>query len=269
MIALGGGVIGDLAGLAAALWMRGIDCVQIPTSLLAMVDSSVGGKTAVDLPAGKNLMGVFSQPKAVLIDPQALDTLPERERACGWGEMIKYAGIDARMNQLVHKALADIEPGSPAPLPTVDLILAAIDVKRRIVEADEREAGERRLLNLGHTVGHAVEAAAHWELSHGASVAIGMAILTRALVREGCLPDEMRADLETLLSKTGLPSAVPAALRARSDLDFSPESLLKLCQHDKKAGAADVALVLPVSPGCARIERTSWAKLLERIRAGL
>lgn len=133
--------------------MRGIDCVQIPTSLLAMVDSSVGGKTAVDLPAGKNLMGVFSQPKAVLIDPQALDTLPERERACGWGEMIKYAGIDARMNQLVHEALAGIEPGSPAPLPTVDLILAAIDVKRRIVEADEREAGERRLLNLGHTVG--------------------------------------------------------------------------------------------------------------------
>ena len=234
-----------------------------------MVDSSVGGKTAVDLPAGKNLMGVFSQPKAVLIDPQALDTLPERERACGWGEMIKYAGIDARMNQLVHEALVGIEPGSPAPLPTVDLILAAIDVKRRIVEADEREAGERRLLNLGHTVGHAVEAAAHWELSHGASVAVGMAILTRALVREGCLPDAMRVDLETLLSKTGLPSAVPAALRARSDLDFSPESLLKLCQHDKKAGAADVALVLPVSPGCARIERTSWAKLLERIRAGL
>ena len=269
VIALGGGVIGDLAGLAAALWMRGIDCVQMPTSLLAMVDSSVGGKTAVDLPAGKNLMGVFSQPKAVLIDPQALDTLPERERACGWGEMIKYAGIDARMNQLVHEALAGIEPGSPAPLPTVDLILAAIDVKRRIVEADEREAGERRLLNLGHTVGHAVEAAAHWELSHGASVAVGMAILTRALVREGRLPDEMRADLETLLAKTGLPSAVPAALRARSDLDFSPESLLKLCQHDKKAGAADVALVLPVSPGCARIERTSWAKLLERIRAGL
>lgn len=269
VIALGGGVIGDLAGLAAALWMRGIDCVQIPTSLLAMVDSSVGGKTAVDLPAGKNLMGVFSQPKAVLIDPQALDTLPERERACGWGEMIKYAGIDARMNQLVHEALAGIEPGSPAPLPTVDLILAAIDVKRRIVEADEREAGERRLLNIGHTVGHAVEAAAHWELSHGASVAIGMAILTRALVREGRLPDEMRVDLEMLLSKTGLPSAVPAALRARSDLDFSPESLLKLCQHDKKAGAADVALVLPVSPGCARIERTSWAKLLERIRAGL
>ena len=121
VIALGGGVIGDLAGLAAALWMRGIDCVQIPTSLLAMVDSSVGGKTAVDLPAGKNLMGVFSQPKAVLIDPQALDTLPERERACGWGEMIKYAGIDARMNQLVHEALAGIEPGAPAPLSLIHI----------------------------------------------------------------------------------------------------------------------------------------------------
>lgn len=275
VIALGGGVVGDLAGLAAALWMRGVSCIQIPTTLLAMTDSSVGGKTAVDLPSGKNLMGAFAQPAAVLVDPETLRTLPERELSCGWGEIIKYAGISEGMHAHVLRALgladgaAAPAAGAPVPHPDMALILEAIDVKRRIVEADEKEKGERRLLNLGHTVGHAVEAAARWELSHGACVGIGMAVLTRALVREGRLPSHMLETLEAMLARAGLWSRIPEHLAHRPDLDFSPEGLLAIARRDKKASSRGVALVLPAAPGQAVVEEVSWDALLQMIRLGL
>ncbi len=270
VIALGGGVVGDLAGLAAALYMRGIRCLQMPTSLLAMVDSSVGGKTAVDLEAGKNLMGVFSQPVGVLIDPEVLRTLPAREIYCGWGEIIKYAGLDPDVLAAVRQELGSGEDGSGlAPLPSVDLIARSIDVKRRIVSEDEKESGARRLLNLGHTAGHAVETASCYALSHGASVAIGMHILTKALVQEGKLPRAMLEDLEALLLKAGLPASLPPELLARPDLDFSTDKLLAIARHDKKSAGSGVNLVLPVAPGRAEVKKVSWEDFRAMLETGL
>lgn len=272
VIALGGGVTGDLAGLAAALYMRGIACLQIPTSLLAMVDSSVGGKTAVDLKAGKNLMGAFSQPVGVLIDPEVLATLPAREVSCGWGEIIKYAGLNESVRTLVDRTLvADRakEEDATVPLPNVDLIAHSIDVKRRIVSEDERESGARRLLNYGHTVGHAVESAAQWKLSHGASVGIGMSILMRAEVASGRVPEARLTWLETMLARAGLSATIPEELLSDKTLDFSPEALLAIARHDKKAASGGVALVVPSGMEGCRIERVSWDELLKRIRVGL
>lgn len=273
VVALGGGVVGDLAGLAAALYMRGVDCLQIPTSLLAMVDSSVGGKTAVDLAAGKNLMGVFSQPVGVLVDPEVLKTLPAREVSCGWGEIIKYAGIDETIRPLVRAALlgraAEHSPGRSAPLPRLDLICAAIDVKRRIVAADEKESGLRKLLNYGHTVGHAVETASRYRLSHGAAVGIGMHVLMKALASEDALEPGMLGELEALLTAARLPVGIPADLLADPALDFSPESLLSIARHDKKSAAGGVSLILPAAPGRAEIRKVSWETLEAMIRLGL
>lgn len=269
VIALGGGVVGDLAGLAAALYMRGVDCLQIPTSLLAMVDSSVGGKTAVDLEAGKNLMGVFSQPVGVLVDPEVLKTLPRREVSCGWGEIIKYAGIDAAVHPLVRRELLGRSENSRVPLPGIDLICAAIDVKRRIVAADEKESGCRKLLNYGHTVGHAVETASRYRLSHGAAVGIGMHVLMKALSASDALEPGMLGELEVLLTAAGLPVGIPAELLADPALDFSPEALLALARHDKKSAAGGVSLILPAAPGRAEIRRVSWPELEDMIRRGL
>ncbi|MDO5532214.1 3-dehydroquinate synthase family protein [Sutterella sp.] len=275
VIALGGGVIGDLAGLAAALYMRGIRCLQIPTSLLAMVDSSVGGKTAVDLKAGKNLMGVFAQPVGVLIDPEAMKTLPVREISCGWGEIIKYGGLSTDVLEIVTHELAQnreaVRKDEPVtvPYPSVELIAASIEVKRRIVEEDEKESGSRRLLNLGHTVGHAVETASDYRLSHGASVAIGMHILLKSLVKHGRIPQAMLAELEENLLAAGLPVTVPDDLLADPKLDFSPEALLDIARHDKKSGSNGVALVLQRAPGLSEVETVTWDELLGMIREGL
>ena len=272
VIAIGGGVVGDLAGLAAALYMRGIDCLQIPTSLLAMVDSSVGGKTAVDLEAGKNLMGVFSQPVGVLVDPLVLKTLPPREVSCGWGEIIKYAGIDEAVRPLVRRELlgnSGSSSGKSVPLPGIGLICAAIDVKRRIVAADEKESGCRKLLNYGHTVGHAVETASRYRLSHGAAVGIGMHVLMKALAASDALEPGMLGELEALLTAAGLPVGIPAELLDDPALDFRPEALLDVARHDKKSAAGGVSLILPAAPGRAEIRRVSWPELEDMIRRGL
>lgn len=273
VIALGGGVVGDLAGLAAALYMRGVACLQIPTSLLAMVDSSVGGKTAVDLEAGKNLMGAFSQPRGVLIDPEALSTLPAREVSCGWGEIIKYGSLDPAVEALVERELAAPKGAEraegPAPLPSLELIAESIDVKRRIVSEDERESGVRRLLNLGHTVGHAVETASNYALSHGACVGIGMRILVKALVAGGRLPQARLAELDGLLAAADLPRGVPPEVLADPRVDMSPEALEAIARHDKKSAGSDMALVLPDENHTSHVERVSWERLLEMIRIGL
>ncbi len=182
LFAVGGGVIGDIGGLCAALYMRGIDCVQIPTTLLAMVDSSVGGKTAIDLAGVKNIVGAFHQPIEVLIDPMFLNTLPEREWKCGIGEIIKYAAMDKH----TFDALAAVDGNINKDL-AVDLIENSVRYKAGVVERDEKETGERKCLNVGHTTGHAIELS--YGLSHGESVLWGMKIETVLAIEAGvCNP---------------------------------------------------------------------------------
>jgi 3-dehydroquinate synthase len=179
LFAVGGGVIGDIGGLAAALYMRGISCVQIPTTLLSQVDSSVGGKTAVDLCGVKNIVGAFYQPREVLIDPAFLKTLPARELKCGIGEIVKYAALSGAILKRLYEnlnALTDLEF-------LTDLVYDCVVHKARVVEIDERETGERKSLNVGHTTGHAVELSHN--LSHGESVLYGMLLETKVAISAG------------------------------------------------------------------------------------
>ena len=178
LFAVGGGVIGDVGGLCAALYMRGIDYVQIPTTLLAMVDSSVGGKTAVDIGGVKNAVGAFHQPKTVLIDPSFLSTLPDREWKCGFGEIVKYAALDTRTFDALEQ-----NGGVMTKALAVELIENSIRFKARVVERDERESGERKCLNIGHTTAHAIELT--YGLSHGESVLWGMKIETAIAMQYG------------------------------------------------------------------------------------
>ena len=209
VIALGGGVIGDLAGFAAASYLRGIKLVQIPTSLLAQVDSSVGGKVAVDLPQGKNLVGAFYQPKMVLIDPDVLNTLPEHFIKDGMGEVIKYGCIKdgSLFDRLcAHSSFEDLKPELP------EIIARCVDIKRIVVEADQFDTGERMLLNFGHTLAHTIEQYYNYEReSHGEAVGIGMYQITlmaeeKGLTGSGCADQIKKAlDIYGLPSSCGLP----------------------------------------------------------------
>jgi 3-dehydroquinate synthase len=200
VIAFGGGVVGDTAGFAAASYMRGVDFIQVPTSLLAMVDSSVGGKVGVDLPQGKNLVGAFKQPSTVLIDPELLQTLPAREWRCGMAEVIK------------HGLLADAELLNPAlytPERAAELIERAVKVKIAVVERDPYEKGERAHLNLGHTFGHAIEQVTHYHWLHGEAVAVGLVAAARLSHSLGYAGSSLVEQVETLLSEVGLPTRAP------------------------------------------------------------
>ena len=211
VLALGGGVVGDLAGLAASLYLRGIDFYNVPTSLLAMVDSAVGGKTAVDLGGVKNAVGAFWQPKAVLIDPAVLESLPERQMSNGLAEAVKMA--------LTHDPALFARFEAPDGYgPVEDVIAACLRIKASVVEADEREAGLRRVLNFGHTLGHGIEAASEGKLLHGECVALGMLPM--------CAP-ALRTRLAAVLKRLGLPTAIqPEAI--------DPERVLSAVAHDKK-----------------------------------
>ena len=249
VFALGGGVVGDLAGFAAACWMRGIDCVQLPTTLLAMVDSSVGGKTAVDLPQGKNLVGAFHPPRAVFADTAALQTLPERELRAGFAEVIKYGAIvDAPF-------LAWLDAHADALLVRDDdalgeAIARCCAHKAAIVERDPFEHGERALLNFGHTFGHAIEAEQGFGgdgdgLNHGEAVAAGMVLAARLSAALGRAPAEAASSLARLLERFGLPTALPVGLDA--------QALLARMRLDKKAQASGLRFVLWDAPGAARV----------------
>lgn len=201
IVALGGGVTGDMAGFAAASYLRGIDFVQIPTSLLSQVDSSVGGKTGVDLPSGKNLVGAFWQPRLVLIDPDTLDTLPEAFFRDGMGEVVKYGCIRSRslFEKLERENAADI---------IEDIIYECVSIKRDVVERDERDTGERAILNFGHTFGHAIEKlGGYTSMTHGEAVAAGAAILTRITESKGLTEKGTSARLDALLEKYSLPTS--------------------------------------------------------------
>lgn len=243
--ALGGGVVGDLAGFAAACWMRGIDVVQLPTTLLAMVDSSVGGKTAVDLPQGKNLVGAFHPPRAVLADTATLRTLPERELRAGLAEVVKYGAIaDAPFLDWLERNAQALLARDDAAL--AEAIARSCAHKAAIVERDPREHGERALLNFGHTFAHAIEAEqGYGGLNHGEAVAVGMVLAARLSARLGlaALADAER--LAALLTRFGLPVALPPALDA--------EALLARMRLDKKAQAGGLRFVLWDRAGAARV----------------
>ncbi len=241
VLALGGGVVGDLAGFAAACWMRGIDCVQLPTTLLSMVDSSVGGKTAVDIPQGKNLVGAFHPPCAVIADTDALRTLPMRELRAGLAEVVKYGALgDSDFFDWLGQQRAALLAGDHVAL--AQAIARSCEHKARIVERDPLEKGERALLNLGHTFGHAIETAQGYgapgsdNLNHGEAVAVGMVLAARLSASLGMAPAEDTDTLRGLLQDFGLPTAIPAGLE--------PDALLAHMRLDKKNIAGRLRLVL-------------------------
>jgi len=227
--ALGGGVTGDLTGLAAALYMRGVDFVQLPTTLLAMVDAAVGGKTAVNLQAGKNLCGAFWQPRLVLCDPQALNTLPPAVFAEGMAEAIKDGAV-------CDAALLD---GIARGEELTELIAACIRIKGEIVRRDARDQGERQLLNFGHTFGHALEKLNDYAVYHGAAVSVGMLIASYAAACRGLCGIEVYDELRTLLSAHKLPVSTP----------FAAAAVAASAAHDKKRQGDTITLVLPSARG--------------------
>lgn len=252
VVALGGGVPGDLAGFAAATYLRGVAFVQLPTTLLAAVDSSVGGKTGIDLNAGKNLAGAFYQPSIVLCDTDTLATLPDLQFRSGCAEIIKYAMLfDATL-------FNDLMVSGPAFLPEV-IIARCVAFKREVVDADEFDNGCRQLLNLGHTVGHAVELLSNYTVSHGQAVAIGMSVIAHASAADGlCSPDCARA-LDDVLIRFGLPIACP----------FDAEALIGAMQGDKKRRGNSITLVVPRDVGHCALHNVSRDELGDFIRAGL
>ncbi|HEX9442169.1 MAG TPA: 3-dehydroquinate synthase [Roseiflexaceae bacterium] len=257
VLALGGGVVGDLAGFVAATVLRGIALVQLPTTLLAMVDSAIGGKTGVNHPLGKNLIGAFHQPLLVLSDTDTLATLPPRELRAGWAEVIKHGVIrDAGLFEMLEQvadvsdgATRDIRPATAALFPEPqlsELIRRAAKVKIDVVNVDEREIGERILLNYGHTLGHALEAAAGYgTLLHGEAVAIGMMLAARIAERLGMLDAASVERQGRLLRTYGLPVAIPPGI--------GPDRLLDLTLRDKKVRAGRVRWVLPTAIGAATV----------------
>ena len=243
--ALGGGVVGDMAGFAAAVYLRGIRYVQLPTTLLAAVDSSVGGKTAVDLTAGKNLAGAFCQPAAVICDTDCLKTLPPDVFADGAAEAIKTGVLsDEGLFALFEDGTLTADP--------CEVIARCVAYKAGVVERDEKEQGERKLLNLGHTVGHAIEKCSGYAIPHGHAVAAGLAVIARSAETLGWTE-------EPIAAKNGLPTGT----------DFSAEALAEAALSDKKRAGGDITLVIPRKIGACQLRKVPVAELLPIIRAGL
>ena len=237
VVALGGGVVGDLAGFAAATYQRGMGFAQIPTTLLAAVDSSVGGKTAVDLPTGKNQAGSFYQPCIVICDPNTLETLPEEQYRCGCAEIIKYSMLgNAAFFEELYK--------TPVREQYEHVIEVCVQMKRDIVGADEYDLGRRRTLNLGHTFGHAVEQCSDFSLLHGEAVAIGMATVTRAAVKRGICGEETLARLLDILHRYGLPT----------ETGYELDKLYEAELVDKKISDGKMHLIVPEKIGQVRME---------------
>ncbi|MCL2010935.1 MAG: 3-dehydroquinate synthase [Synergistaceae bacterium] len=250
-VALGGGVVGDLAGFAAACYMRGIRFVQIPTTLLAAVDSSVGGKTAVNLAAGKNLAGAFYQPDAVICDISLLSTLPGEAFKDGCAEVIKYGVIADRA---LFESLR-----TPVHTQLEDVIARCVEIKRGIVTEDEFEGGARKLLNFGHTVGHAIELLSEYKISHGQAVAAGMAIVTRAAVRMGMCEADCLRDVLQMLRRYELPENTP----------YEAGRLAGACLSDKKREGDGLTMIFPVEIGKCVLKKIPVSELEAVIRMGL
>ncbi len=251
IFALGGGVVGDIAGFAAAIYLRGIRFIQIPTTLLAMVDSSVGGKTGIDLAAGKNLAGAFHQPSLVICDTSLLNTLTPETFSDGCAEVIKYGIInDSKLFSLLSSGIRE----------NIDEIIAScITNKSLIVEKDEFDNGCRQLLNLGHTVGHAIEKCSNFEISHGSAVAIGMVIVMRSAVNVGFCKDSELDKLIKILEINNLPI----------ECNFSAKQLTEVALSDKKRKGDTITLAVPYNIGDTRLVDIPVSELEIFIERGL
>jgi 3-dehydroquinate synthase len=256
LLALGGGVTGDITGFLASCYMRGIPFAQVPTTLLAQVDSSVGGKTGVDIPEGKNLVGAFYQPKAVFVDSKVLQDLPPSELLNGLAEVIKYGVIFDRdffkFLEMSRKNILDLE------LQVLeDVIARCCKIKATVVELDEREADLRRILNFGHTIGHAVEAVSGYRLAHGSAVAMGMAAAAELAVLKGILDNKEKERLKSLLTEFGLPVVIPE--------EYDRIKIQELLRSDKKTIGGRVFFVLPTTIGKVMITDEVEADLIAKV----
>ena len=246
-VALGGGVIGDMTGFAAATWLRGVNFVQVPTSLLAMVDASVGGKTGVNHPQGKNLIGAFYQPKLVLIDPDVLHTLPEREFRAGMAEVIKYGVIwDAELFAQLEQAPNIDSFASIDPELLNTILLRSCQAKADVVSEDEKEMGLRAILNYGHTIGHAIESLTNYqEFVHGEAVALGMVAAGEIAIQMGLWREAAGNRQYNLIVKAGLPTQVTSPIKAKD--------ILESIKNDKKVKSGKVRFILPTKIGSVKI----------------
>ena len=242
-VALGGGVIGDMTGFSAATWLRGVNFVQVPTSLLAIVDASVGGKTGVNHPQGKNLIGAFYQPKLVAIDPNLLKTLPPREFRAGIAEVIKYGVIwdEDLFTKLEHHGDLDTLDNVGEKL-LENIITRSCQAKAEVVSQDEKESGLRAILNYGHTIGHAVESLTHYtQFVHGEAVAIGMVAAGKIALEMGLWTREEASRQDALIAKAGLPTEIPR--------EIAIDDILESIKSDKKVKAGKVRFILPTAIG--------------------
>jgi 3-dehydroquinate synthase len=252
VIALGGGVVGDLAGFVAATFMRGIPVIQVPTTLVAMIDASIGGKTGVDTPAGKNLVGTFHPAAGIFVDPQLLSSLPLRELRAGFAEALKH-GVIAD-----EPYFAEVAGGAPQLMSAagsrsdsvVSLIVRSIEIKADIVSRDEREEGLRKVLNFGHTIGHAVEVVSGYSLLHGEAVAIGMALESELAERIGVAQAGTAATVKKALQSAGLPTALPPSSEA--------DDLIEAMRSDKKGRSGRIMLALPLRIGAMAGGDDGW-----------
>lgn len=252
LIALGGGVVGDITGFAAATFLRGVNYIQIPTTLLAMVDSSVGGKNAIDLPAGKNLVGAFYQPSLVLCDLDALQSLPHEIFRDGCAEVIKYGVLyDTELFSHLYECGPNFDREA--------VVSRCVELKRNVVAEDEFDTGARQKLNLGHTIGHGVEAQSNFQISHGQAVAIGMAIVGKASCANGICNQQAYEKILTILGKFQLPTKT----------DFTADQLYRSALSDKKRTGGTVNLIVPKDIGDCIIYPTPVSKLYTFIEAGL
>lgn len=251
VVALGGGVVGDMAGFAAATYLRGIRFVQMPTTLLAAVDSSVGGKTAIDLEVGKNLVGAFYQPDIVLCDYSTLDTLKPEVFNDGCAEVIKYGVIASE--KLFDKCMEGIKENIE------EIITECVKIKRDIVSEDEFDTGLRQLLNYGHTIGHGVEACSKYKITHGSAVAIGMVAITKATISMGLCKESVLVRLKECLTKCDLPL----------ETVFSSDELYSVMLSDKKIDGAKINLVIPLKIGEAVLHKVSTKELKDILVSGL
>jgi len=248
VIACGGGVTGDLAGFTAATFLRGVPWIQVPTTLLAMVDASIGGKTAIDVSEGKNLIGAFHQPLAVYIDVAALETLPRRHLVAGMAEVVKHAVIkDREFFKLLEVRAEDVLDGDPEA--QVRIIKRSCEIKAAVVEKDEKESDYRRILNYGHTLGHAVESVSGFSLLHGEAVSLGMSMEGELAARENIFAKDDLERQNALLKRLGLPIKASVVLKALVGRQVRPKEILDYTQTDKKKRAGMIEYALPEKIG--------------------
>jgi len=257
LLALGGGITGDITGFTAATYLRGIEFIQVPTSFLAVVDSSVGGKTGVNLSSGKNLAGAFWQPSLVLFDPNVLDTLSDELKLDGMAEAIK-AGIiaDPQILTMIDSSAGELLDDNDL---LTEIAAKAVKIKRAIVEEDERESGKRALLNLGHTAAHAIEKCSDYGISHGHAVAMGMAIISAAAAAEGLCEKAFHEEIVSILKQAGFALTCP----------YSMKELTSAALHDKKRRGDSITLVIPEAAGSCRLKKIPVGELEAFFEKGL